>query len=135
MKPSIQMSIASAVLSLMFASDALAGEWTRTGPNGGTATRTYEAGSGVTVDRTGPNGGSSSASVTCQRVGGVRCDRSFTATGADGRTVSGDRTSNRGPFRRRSATTVTGPDGNTVTRLRAGPRFTRPARVHRHWLR
>jgi len=92
-------------------------EWSRSGP-AGSVTRTYDADTGTrTVERSGAHGGSSSATATCTGGLVVGCERSTTVTGPDGNTVSGSRSAVVGPFRARGARTVTGPDGNSVTRF------------------
>jgi hypothetical protein len=91
-------------------------EWTRTGP-GGTVTRTWDQDTKTgTVERSSARGGSTSATVDCAFASAAGCQRSVTATGPGGHTVEGQRTSVVGPFRGRTATTVTGPQGNTVMR-------------------
>lgn len=130
MMKSITLGFAAA---LLIAGSASATEWTRSGPNG-SVTKTYERGSGLSVSRTGVNGGNSSANVTCSRGGGVNCQRDYTATGPGGQTVTGQRNSRRGLFRKQSVNTVTLPDGSSPSIIRSGPRYTpaRPARrTHR----
>lgn len=127
--------LAISAVALM-AGTASAAEWTRTGPNG-TVTKTYERGSGLSVNRTGVNGGSSSANVTCSRGGGVFCQRDYSVTGPNGETVTGQRNSRRGLFRKQSVNTVTLPDGSSPSVIRSGPRYTvkRPGRRARRALR
>ncbi|MEM7058773.1 MAG: hypothetical protein AAF557_14375 [Pseudomonadota bacterium] len=128
------LSLAAAVLLL--AGTASANEWTRTGPNG-TVTKSYERGSGLTVNRSGVNGGSSSANVTCSRGGGVFCQRDYTVTGPNGQTVTGQRNTRRGLFRKQSVNTVTLPDGSSPSIIRTGPRYNvaRPGRRVRRAVR
>lgn len=125
-----------AAAMLMTAGTVQAGEWTRTGPNG-TTTKTYERGSGLSVNRTGVNGGSSSANVTCSRGGGVICQRDYSATNANGQTVTGQRTTRRGLYGKQSVNTATLPDGTSRSVIRTGPRYTvkRPGRRARRALR
>ncbi|MEO1491810.1 MAG: hypothetical protein AAFV19_06625 [Pseudomonadota bacterium] len=106
MRSFVPMGLAATLLSSMIITDVAASEWTRTGPNG-TVTRTHSEGSGVTVTRDGVNGGSTSSTVTCQS-GPFSCRRNVTATNRDGQTVSG---------------------------VRPGVRYARPARVTRRRLR
>ena len=123
----------AAMAALLIAGTASAGERTRSGPNG-SVTKTYERGSGLTVNRTGVNGGTSSANVTCHRGGGLICQRDYAATGPNGQTVTGQKTTRRGLFRRQSVNTVTLPNGSSPSIIRTGPRYSvaRPGRrVHR----
>jgi hypothetical protein len=69
----------------------------------------------ATVNRETARGRSLSRSTTCAN-GQWGCSTDFSGTGAGGQTVEGSRSSARGPFRGRSVTSVTGPEGNTVIR-------------------
>ncbi len=124
------IALAAVVLIL---SDAQASERTRTGPNG-SVTKSYDPETGLVIDRSGVNGGSSSATVNCSRSGRVNCSRDYSVTGANGETFSGQRNSQYGLFRGRSVNTVTGPDGNTVSRHRPAYRYNRVNRRRLgHW--
>jgi hypothetical protein len=103
-------------------SSAGAAEWSRGTALGGQLTRNVDADglvySGETV-RTGPNGGSYSSNSTC--LDGLfvdRCHRSFSATGPNGETYSGDRLTAWGPNRVRSIGAVAGPDSSVVVETR-----------------
>ncbi|CAN7671121.1 hypothetical protein [Mesorhizobium sp. LjNodule214] len=113
----IQLFCLGAIFLASAASPASAEEWKRPTARGGEISRSVSkdvnAYTGSTT-RTGPNGGTYTSSSTC--VGGVvdRCSRSYSGTGPEGQTFSGKRVSAAGPFRGRSAGSLTGPNGNTV---------------------
>lgn len=113
LKPSFA---ALALMLVAAASPASAEQWKRKTVHGGELTREVTRDgrvySGETT-RTGPNGGTYSSSSTCFDGVVNRCKRSFSATGPDGQTLSGQRYSTRGPYRVRSVGSVTGPGGNT----------------------
>ncbi|MEM8797147.1 MAG: hypothetical protein AAGE61_16410 [Pseudomonadota bacterium] len=111
------------------ATDVKAGDVTKTGPNGGTVTKHYSQGHGGSVTRTGPNGAVSSGTVECGGTIIIACERRYYVTGPDGHAYSGERASVHTPYRTRSKTTVTGPEGNSATRYRA---VRRPYRVYRY---
>ncbi|MEL6767743.1 MAG: hypothetical protein AAFP17_11235 [Pseudomonadota bacterium] len=105
--------------------------WTRSGPKG-SATRSFDQESGTySVNRSGINGGSTSATVNCARGGGLNCTRDYSVTSADGRTATGTRQSRYGLYRGGSVNTLTGPDGQTVTRARPTWRYNRSRRIRR----
>ena len=106
-----------AMLVWSAASPAVAEEWKRPTAHGGEISRSVSKDGNIhtgSTTRTGPNGGTYTSSSKC--VGGVvdRCARSYSGTGPDGQSFSGERVSARGPFRGRSAGSFTGPNGNTV---------------------
>jgi hypothetical protein len=70
------------------------------------------------TSRTRPNGGSYSSSSTCFDGVVDRCKRSFSATGPEGKTVSGTRYTARGPYQVRQAGIASGPEGNVVVGAR-----------------
>ena len=85
------------------ASPASAEEWTRKTVHGGGLSRSV-----------GRDGNIYTSSSTCKAGVVDRCSRSYSATGPNGKTVSGERYSATGPFRGRSVGSFTGPNGNTV---------------------
>ena len=117
LKPTL---IALALLAAA-ASPAAAEQWKRPTAHGGElsreVTRDGRVYSGETT-RTGPNGGTYSSSSTCFDGVVNRCKKSFSATGPEGKTLSGTSYAARGPFRVRKAGAVTGPNGNTVVGAR-----------------
>lgn len=123
MLSSIKMLVVATGLAVLLGvSHAGAAEWSRGTANGGQLTR-YVDGDGLVYSgetvRTGPNGGSYASSSTC--LDGLfvdRCHRSFSATGPNGETYTGDRVTAWGPNRVRSIGTVTGPNGNVVVDAR-----------------
>ncbi|MBX3581795.1 MAG: hypothetical protein KF810_07875 [Rhizobiaceae bacterium] len=106
---------------LLAAAPAAAEQWHRPTAHGGElareVTRDGRVYSGQTT-RTGPNGATYSSSSTCFDGVVNRCRRSFSATGPEGQAWSGERYSARGPYRVRSAGSLTGPNGNTVVGVR-----------------
>ena len=99
------------------ASPASAEEWTRKTAHGGEISRSVDRDGNVytgSTARTGPNGGTYTSSSTCTAGVVDRCSRSYSGTGPNGKTVSGQRYSAAGPFRGRSVGSFTGPNGNTV---------------------
>ena len=117
LKPTL---IALALLAAA-ASPAAAEQWKRPTAHGGElsreVTRDGRVYSGETT-RTGPNGGTYSSSSTCFDGVVNRCKKSFSATGPEGKTLSGTSYAARGPLRVRKAGAVTGPNGNTVVGAR-----------------
>lgn len=115
----LKTSLALALAAL--ASPATAEQWRRPTAHGGELTREVTRDGRLyhgDTTRTGPNGGTYSSSATCFDGVVDRCSRSFTATGPDGRTVSGNGYAARGPYAVRRAGAVTGPNGNTVVGAR-----------------
>jgi hypothetical protein len=110
------------VLAMAAASPASAEEWKRPTAHGGELSRDVTREGYVyygETTRTGPNGGSYSSSSTCHDGVAVnRCARSFSATGPEGNSWSGERYSARGPYPARSVGSVTGPNGNTAVGIR-----------------
>lgn len=100
------------VAAAAFASSAHAQEFTRSGP-AGTVTRSF-GDREVTVSRQLDSGASIDRTTSCG--GGGRCTSVFSGTNAAGQAFSGTRGAYRGPFRGRSVTTVTRPEGNTIVR-------------------
>ena len=117
----LRSSLAALNLMLLAAAPAAAEQWKRPTAHGGDLTREVSRDgrlyTGETT-RTGPNGGTYSSSSTCFDGVVDRCKRSFSATGPEGRSWSGERYSARGPYRVRSAGVVTGPKGNSVGGVR-----------------
>ncbi|MEO0428381.1 MAG: hypothetical protein AAF160_13185 [Pseudomonadota bacterium] len=129
-----KLMMAASMVGLIAAAAPMADAqtWSRSGPNGG-ATRTLDRDNGTyTLDRSGVNGGSSSATVNCSRGGGVNCSRDYSLSNADGQTVTGTRQTRYGRYRGGTVNTVTGPEGNTVTRARPTWRYNR-ARSFGRW--
>ena len=113
------IAVALAVASA--ASPAVAEEWKRPTAHGGELTREVTRDGRVyqgETTRVGPNGGTYSSSTTCFDGVVDRCKRSFSATGPEGKTVSGKGYAARGPYRVRQAGVVTGPNGNSVVGVR-----------------
>jgi hypothetical protein len=103
------------------ASPAAAEEWKRPTVHGGELTREVTRDGRVyqgETTRVGPNGGAYSSSATCFDGFVDRCKRTYSATGPEGKTVSGKTYTARGPYRVRRAGVVTGPNGNTVLGVR-----------------
>lgn len=110
-----------AILVWSAASPAAAEDWQRSTARGGVISRSVgETGNIHTgsTTRTGPNGGAYTSNSSC--IGGVvvRCARSYSGAGPNGKTYEGSRASARGPFHGRSVGSLTGPDGNTVHGVR-----------------
>lgn len=117
----LKPSLVALALFVAAASPAAAAEWKRQTAHGGElsreVTRDGRVYSGETT-RTGPNGGTYSSSSTCFDGFVDRCKRSFTATGPEGKTVSGKGYAARGPYRVRQAGVITGPHGDSVVGVR-----------------
>ncbi len=117
----LRSSLVALNLMLLAAAPAAAEQWKRPTVHGGElsrqVTRDGRVYNGETT-RTGPNGGTYSSSSTCFDGAVDRCKRSYSATGPEGKTWSGERYSARGPYRVRSAGVVTGPEGNSVVGAR-----------------
>jgi hypothetical protein len=108
-------------LAAVAAFPAAAAEWKRPTLHGGELSRQVTRDGRVhhgETTRTGPNGGSYSSNSTCVDGFVDRCKRSYSATGPEGKTVSGKRYAARGPYRSRQAGIVTGPDGNSIAGMR-----------------
>ncbi|RWA64578.1 hypothetical protein [Mesorhizobium sp.] len=106
-----------AVVVWSIASPASAEEWTRKTANGGEISRSVTRDGNVytgSTTRIGPNGGTYTSSSTCKAGVVDRCSRSYSGTGPNGQTFSGQRYSAAGPFGGRSVGRFTGPNGNTV---------------------
>lgn len=117
----LKSALVLAALASVAATPAVADEWKRPTVRGGELTREVDRDGRVyhgETTREGRNGGTYSSSSTCFDGYVDRCTRSFSATGHDGNTVSGDRYTARGPYRVRQAGVVTGPDGNSVVGVR-----------------
>ncbi|TPI29058.1 hypothetical protein FJW08_18320 [Mesorhizobium sp. B3-2-1] len=103
------------------ASPASAEDWTRKTAHGGELSRSVSRDGNIytgSTTRTGPNGGTYTSGSTCKAGVVDRCSRSYSVTGPNGKTVSGQRYSAAGPFRGRSVGSFTGPNGNTVRGFR-----------------
>lgn len=122
MKSSLTLSFLAAALMLAAAAPpALAEQWERPTVHGGELTREVTRDGRVyngETTRVGPNGGTYSSNSTCFDGFVDRCKKSFSATGPEGKTVSGKGYAARGPFRVRQAGALTGPNGNTVVGVR-----------------
>jgi hypothetical protein len=122
MKSFAKPSFAALALVLAAAaSPAAAEEWKRPTAHGGELTREVVRDGRIytgETTRVGPNGGAYSSTSTCFDGVVDRCKRSFSATGPQGKTVSGKGYAARGPFRVRQAGVVTGPNGNSVVGVR-----------------
>jgi hypothetical protein len=108
-------------LVMVAAAPASTAEWKRNTVHGGELTRELTRDGRVYTGETarvGPNGGTYSSSSTCFDGFVDRCKRSFSATGPEGKTVSGKSYTARGPHRVRQAGVVTGPDGNSIVGAR-----------------
>ncbi len=117
----LRSSIAALNLMLLALAPAAAEQWKRPTVHGGELTREVTRDGRVhtgETSRSGPNGGTYASSSACFDGVVDRCKRSFSATGPEGRTWSGDRYSVRGPYRVRSAGVITGPEGNSVVGVR-----------------
>ncbi|MEM6357201.1 MAG: hypothetical protein AAF844_16185 [Pseudomonadota bacterium] len=128
------LMIAACMVGLIAAAAPMAAAqtWTRSGPKG-SATRTLDRDNGTyTLDRSGVNGGSRTATVDCSRGGGVNCRRDYSLSNADGQTVTGTRKTRYGRYGGGTVNTVTGPEGNTVTRASPTWRYNR-ARSFGRW--
>lgn len=108
---------------------ASAQDWSGSGPYGSVA-RSLDDGT-LSVERSGARGGSASATTSCAGGAVVGCERNATVTTPAGATYEGSQTGAVGPFRGRSAATVTGPDGNSVTRFDRDPGWARGPRRFR----
>ena len=102
------------VVAMLVPLPAKSAEWTRDTRSGGQITRSVTKDGNIysgQTTRVGPNGAVYSSSSACR--GGIvdRCRRSYSATGADGRTYSGSTVTARGPHRVRSVGVHNGPDG------------------------
>jgi hypothetical protein len=121
MNPILRSCLAALALTVAALSSATAAEWKRSTVQGGELTREAHRDGRVyhgETTREGRNGGSYSSSTTCLDGYVDLCRRSFSATGPDGRAVSGKRYTARGPYRVRQAGIVTGPNGNSVVGAR-----------------
>ena len=110
-----------ALTFLALTSPATAEEWRRATVHGGELSREVTRDGRLyygETTRTGPNGGTYSSSATCFDGVVNRCGRSFSATGPEGKTVTGSGYRAAGPFGVRRAGAVTGPNGNTVVGAR-----------------
>jgi len=108
-------------LGMLAASPASAEQWKRPSRHGGEITRDVTRDGRVyygETTRNGANGGVYSSSSTCFDGVVDRCKRSYSATGPQGKTVSGDSYAARGPVRVRSIGVVTGPNGDSVVGVR-----------------
>ncbi|MFZ2102812.1 MAG: hypothetical protein WAU86_19835 [Oricola sp.] len=113
---------ASAISLGALVPSAEAGQRVVTGAHGGSKVVTTNVdgnGASRSVNRTGPNGGTMTTTQDC--VPGLsNCDRTMSATGAYGRTVSGSSTVSRVPGQSVTTGSVVGPNGGvykrTVTR-------------------
>ncbi len=117
----LKVSLAVLALGLVAASPAAAEQWRRPTVHGGELTREVTRDGRLyygDTTRTGPNGGTYSSSATCFDGVVNRCKRSFTATGPEGKTVTGTGYRAGGPFGVRRAGSITGPNGNTVVGAR-----------------
>jgi hypothetical protein len=91
-------------------------EWTRKTVHGGEISRTVtNDGNGRysgSTTRTGANGATYRSGSTCANGVVARCSRSYSGTGPNDKTFSGERLSAHGPFHTRSVGRFTGPNGN-----------------------
>lgn len=112
--------IATAPL-LAMAGPGNAEEWTRSTVHGGQITRSVSGEDGRysgTTTRTGANGATYTSSGQCASDIVDRCARSYSATGPNGSTVTGKHATAVGPWRVRTARSVTGPEGGRLLTLR-----------------
>ncbi|WP_416797722.1 hypothetical protein [Ciceribacter azotifigens] len=103
------------VALLLGSPPAMSAEWTRDTRNGGHVTRNVTRDGNVysgQTTRVGSNGATYTSKSTCRDGVVDRCRRSYSATGPDGRTYSGDTVTARGPHGVRSIGVHTGPRGN-----------------------
>ena len=118
MKSSLKLHIVTlGLLIAAVAAPATAEEWKRPTAHGGEVSREVTQDGRVYAGETtrlGPNGGTYSSTSTCFDGFVDRCNRTFSATGPNGQSVTGQRLSARGPFRAGSVGSLTGPSGNTV---------------------
>lgn len=106
---------------LAIAGPGNAEEWTRSTAHGGQITRTVSGEDGRysgTTTRTGANGATYTSSGQCASGIVDRCARSYSATGPKGTTVTGKRATAVGPWRVRTASSITGPEGSRLLTLR-----------------
>lgn len=100
---------------------AEAAEWTRDTRNGGqiarSVTRDGNVYSGQTT-RVGRNGATYTSTSICRNGAVDHCRRSYSATGPNGRSYSGNTLTARGPYRVRSIGVHNGPRGNVVAGFR-----------------
>ncbi len=99
---------------------AMSAELTRDTRSGGQITRNGTKDGNIyqgQTTRVGPNGATYTSSSTCRDGVVDRCRRSYSATGPDGRTYSGNTATARGPYRVRSIGVHNGP-GGTVGAIR-----------------
>jgi len=118
------MLIAGAPL-LAVAASGKAEEWTRSTVHGGQITRSVTGEDGRysgTTTRVGPNGSTYTSSGQCASGVVGRCARNYSATGPSGSTVTGKRATAVGPWRVRTARSVTGPEGGRIFALRRSAR-------------
>lgn len=107
--------VALGVAMLLGASPTMSAEWTRDTRNGGQITRSVTRDGNVysgQTTRVGPNGAIYASNSTCRDGFVDRCRRSYSATGPNGRTYSGNTVTARGPHGVRSIGVHTGPRGN-----------------------
>ncbi|MBP1861643.1 hypothetical protein [Rhizobium herbae] len=118
------MLLATAPL-LAMAGPGNAEEWTRSTVHGGQITRSVSGEDGRysgTTTRTGANGATYTSSGRCASSIVDRCARSYSATGPNGSTVTGKHATAVGPWRVRTARSVTGPEGGQLLTLRRSVR-------------
>ncbi|WP_306120746.1 MULTISPECIES: hypothetical protein [unclassified Roseitalea] len=99
---------------------AQAGDVTRFGPNGGSATIHWSEQDGIVtrdVERIGPDGGTSSVTTQCG-TGWRLCATSRSGTAATGESWSGQSATVNGPRAVRRYGTFTAPGGETYNRVR-----------------
>ncbi|RCS23024.1 hypothetical protein DUT91_16290 [Phyllobacterium salinisoli] len=113
---SLKTPLAVLVIAVLLAPfPAQAEEWTRDTRNGGQITRTITKDGNVysgKTTRVGPDGGTYTSNSACQAGVVDRCRRSYSASGPNGRTISGNTATARGPYRVRSMGVHTGPRGH-----------------------
>jgi hypothetical protein len=101
----------------------MAAEWTRDTRSSGQITRSVTKDGNIytgQTSRVGPNGGTHTSNSVCRDGIVDRCRRSYSATGPDGRTYSGNTVTARGPYRVRSIGVHNGPGGTVGV-------------IHRRW--
>jgi hypothetical protein len=118
LKPTL---VALALAAIAAASPAASEEWKRPTVHGGELTREVTRDGPLyygETTRTGSNGGIYSSSSTCFDGLVDRCKRSFSATGPEGKTVSGKSYLALGPDKGRQAGFFQGANGNRYVGVR-----------------
>lgn len=117
----LKPSFVALALAVLAASPAAAEEWKRPTKHGGELSREVTRDGRVyqgETTRTGPNGGTYSSNSTCFDGVVDRCKRSYSATGPEGKTVSGKSYLALGPNGGRQVGYFQGANGNRYVGVR-----------------